>query len=115
MAAADIGEETSDRDIDRMGRAEELDAHDRAGKRRVRRAGENRDEAKCREEVGRCAEQARQGIAESRPDEEKRRDLAAFEAAAQGHDREDDLERPGPIFDMRAVEEPRYRYVVWIW
>ncbi len=113
MAAAEVGDEAGDRDVDGVGRPEELDAHDRAGERGVGRAREDRHESERGEQVRRAAEDAREGIAEARADEEQRRDLAALEARAQRDDREQNLPRPGPVEDV-ATEEADDRGIVRI-
>ncbi|KAI1697408.1 hypothetical protein Ddc_19721 [Ditylenchus destructor] len=71
-------------DADR--RAEELHRHQRAGQRRVGRAGKHRHEADTGHHRERHVQERRQRIAQRGADIEQRRDFAALEARAQrGH------------------------------
>ena len=96
MAAEEVGDETSGCKIDRMLCAEQFDAHHGTGKRRVRGTGEHCDESQSGEQIHRCMKQPRQRVSQSRPDEEQRRDLAAFETAAERDAGKKNFPQPAP-------------------
>jgi len=76
------------RDVNSMGRTEQLDAHDRASERRVRRPRKDSNEAKPCEKVDRCIEQSAESMAQRRADEEQGHHLASLEAGTQRNDGE---------------------------
>ncbi len=67
VPAEEVGEEARGRDIDAVRRAEKLDAHERAGHRRIGRAGKDGHEAQRGEEVGRRAEPAGSALPSAAP------------------------------------------------
>ncbi len=77
-------------------RAEDFHGHQRAGDRRVGRAGEHRHEPEGRQHAERKMQQGRERVAQRRADVEQRRHLAALEAAAQRRDRQRQLGGPFP-------------------
>ena len=79
-----------------MGRAEQFQAHDGAGERRVGRAGKDRDEAERGEQIDGGAEEKGERVAEGGADEEERRDFAAFESAAERDGGEEQFPPPAP-------------------
>lgn len=91
MAGTQISDEAGDRDRHGIARTEQLNPHEGTGERRIRRAREHSDEADRREHARRDAEYRRERAAERRTDEEQRCHLAALEAGAERHDREQEL------------------------
>ena len=96
MSAKQVSQKTGDCQINRVLRAEQFDAHQRAGERRVGCAREHADETQTGEQIDRRAQQTCHRVAQRGADEKQWRDFAALETAAQRHGGEQQFPPPTP-------------------
>ena len=82
--------------------AEHLTADEERCDGAVRHAAENAGHADGREECWISADEQGKGVTEGGADEEGGHDLAALEAAGQGHRREEDLQQEGRGADLKG-------------
>ena len=116
VAGEHVSDAAGEREVDQLRRAEQLHAQRDGRDRAVHRAAEHAHKPDRRREPRRDAQQRAEHAAERRPDEERRHDLAALKAAADGDRREHKLPqkrggRGAPLL-QRALDDVHARAVV---
>ena len=110
VSAEQIRDSARDGEAHGVCRAKQFDAHHGAGEGSVGGSGEDRDKTKSCEEIDRCAEENREGVAEGGADKEKRRDLAALKTAAERNGAEQKFPPPAPRRGAVDVERRENRH-----